>query len=237
MVQTKVQKNCVVVGAGPGNGAAFARRFAAEDHSVALLARDQSRMDSLAATLPGARAYACDVLDQTAFEETLAAVGQDLGPVDVLIFNAGRGVWGDALSIRLEDFEASWRMNAYSALVAARMVLPSMIERASGTILFVGATASKRGAAGTAAFASAKAAQRSLAESLAKAYGPKGVHVALMIIDAVVAGPRTQAQFSDRPESFFAQPDDIAEAAWMLACQRPSAWTFELDLRPFGETW
>ena len=116
------------------------------------------------------------------------------------------------------------------AFLMAREVLPSMLERKCGTILFIGATASRRGA-GAAAFASAKGAQRLLAESMARAYGPKGVHVALMVIDAVVDEPLMRQRLPGRPDEFFCRPDDIAATAISLTRQSPSAWTFELEVR------
>ena len=228
---------CAVAGVGPGNGAAFARRFAAEGYNVALIARTGAFASELAAGLPGARAYACDLGDADAAGRTFAAVAADLGPVDVLIYNAGKGVWGDAEEVGAEDFESAWRINTFGAFVAARCVLPAMKARGAGQIVFTGATASRRGGAKAVAFASAKAAQRSLAESLARAFGPAGVHVSLIVVDGVVNEPLMRARFAGKPDSFFVQPDDIADTAVMLTRQRPSAWTFELEARPFGEQW
>lgn len=226
---------CVIVGAGPGNGAAFARRFASAGYRVALLARGQARLLSLAATIPDARAIVCDVSNSASVRLAFETILRDLGRIDVLIYNAGKGIWGDALKVNEQDFELAWRTNAFGAYVGARQVLPAMLEAGRGTILFIGATASRRGRANTAAFAAAKAAQRSLAESLARAYGPRGIHVGLLIIDGVVDEPTARATMADRPDDFFIKPDDIAETAFFLSQQAPSAWTFELDVRPFGE--
>ena len=154
---------CVVVGVGPGNGSAFARRFAAEGYAVALVARSTGLTSTLAQELPVARAYACDVGDLTALERTFALIKSDLGSVDVLVYNAGKGVWGSAEEVTFQDFEAAWRTNTFGAFAAARCVVPAMKRRGAGNIIFIGATASRRGGAKTAAFASAKAAQRSLA--------------------------------------------------------------------------
>jgi NAD(P)-dependent dehydrogenase (short-subunit alcohol dehydrogenase family) len=112
-----------------------------------------------------------------------------------------------------------------------------MRARGRGNIIMVGATASRRGAARAAAFASAKAGQRAFAESLARAYGPAGIHVALIIVDGIVDEPLMRSRFSDKPDSFFVRPDDIADTTVMLTRQKPSAWTFELEARPFGEPW
>lgn len=228
---------CAVVGVGPGNGASLARRFAAEGYAVAMLARTTELTSKLAPELPMARAYACDVGDSAAVERTFAAVEAELGAVDVLVYNAGKGVWGSAEEVSPESFEASWRVNTLGAFVAARCVIPAMKQRGAGQIIFIGATASRRGGAKTAAFASAKAAQRSLAESLARSLGPAGIHVSLIIVDGIVDEPMMRAKLADKPDSFFVKPDDIADTAVMLTRQKPSAWTFELEARPFGEIW
>ena len=227
----------VILGAGPGNGLAFAQRFSAEGYAVAMVARDASRTDLLASAVPNAHSFACDVTQTDAVEQLFHKISERLGPVDVLIHNAGKGVWGDALTISQDDFEQSWQTNVLGALVATRSVLPGMRARKQGAILFVGATASLRGGANMAAFASAKAAQRSLAQSLARAYGPDGIHVAILIIDGIVDEPVMRERMSDRPDDFFMQPTDIADAAMSIVNQPRSAWTFELDLRPSGEAW
>jgi len=228
---------CVVVGVGPGNGSAFARRFAAEGYAVALVARSTGLTSTLAQELPVARAYACDVGDLTALERTFALIESDLGSVDVLVYNAGKGVWGSAEEVTFQDFEAAWRTNTFGAFAAARCVVPAMKRRGAGNIIFIGATASRRGGAKTAAFASAKAAQRSLAESLARSFGPSRIHVSLIIIDGIVDEPSVRTRLADKLDSFFVKPDDVADTAVMLTRQKPSVWTFELEARPFGETW
>jgi NAD(P)-dependent dehydrogenase (short-subunit alcohol dehydrogenase family) len=228
---------CAVVGVGPGNGAALARRFAKEGYAVALLARSTQFSSELAATLPGSKAYSCDVTDEKSVEQAFSAVRSDLGEVEALVYNAGSGVWGNAEEISLADFEASWRTNALGSLLASRQVIPAMKRAGRGNIVFIGATASRRGVARTAAFAPAKAAQKSLAESLARYLWPLGIHVSLIVVDGVVDLPRTRAFMKDKPDSFFIKPDDVAETALCLTQQKPSAWSFEVEARPFGETW
>jgi NAD(P)-dependent dehydrogenase (short-subunit alcohol dehydrogenase family) len=228
---------CAVVGVGPGNGEALACRFAAEGYAVALLARSTDLTEDLAAELGDARAYACDVTDPAAVERVFAEIEHDLGEVDALIYNAGSGVWGTVEEIDAEAFESAWRVNALGALVAAQQVIPAMKRRGRGDILFIGATASLRGVATTAAFAPAKAAQRSLAESLARHLWPAGIHVALVIIDGVVELERTRKHFPDKPDSFFVKPTDLVDTAFALTRQKRSAWSFEVQARPFGESW
>ena len=228
---------CAVVGVGEGNGAALARAFAGAGMAVALLARHTGFTSDLAQELPGARAYACDVSDASSVAQVFAGIRTEMGDPAALIYNAGSGVWGDVESITLNDFEAAWRVNAYGALAATREVIPAMKAAGAGTIIFIGATASRRGGPRTAAFAPAKAAQRSLAESMARSLWPQGIHVALVVVDAVVDLPRTRRNMPDKPDSFFLKPDDMAATALWLARQPRSAWTFEAEVRPFGENW
>ncbi len=228
---------CAVVGIGPGNGAALARRFAGEGYRMALLARSTGLSEELASELEDARAYACDVTDPQAVERTFARIADDLGEVETLVYNAGTGTWGTVEDIDPTAFEAAWRVNAFGALLVARQVIPAMKRAGRGNILFIGATASRRGRPMTAAFAPAKAAQRSLAESMARHLWPAGIHVALVIIDGVVEEQRTREHFPDKPKSFFVQPDDLAGTAFALTRQPRSAWSFEVEARPFAESW
>ena len=228
---------CVVIGVGEGNGAAFARAFAREGMSLALLARGTEFPQALADEIGDARAYSCDVTDSESIAETFNAIRTDLGDPSVLIYNAGSGVRGDAESISLEAFENAWRVNALGALAASREVIPAMKAAGEGAIMFIGATASLRGGPQTAGFASAKGAQRILAESMSRSLWPQGIHVALIVIDAVVDLPRTRGRMPDKPDDFFIKPDDVAATALWLAKQPRSAWTFEATVRPFGEKW
>ena len=227
----------VVVGVGPGIGIALARRFAAGGYAVAVLARNVDKVRSLSADIEGATAFACDVTDADAVTRTFSQIAQQLGEVRVLLFNAGTGVFKSIDGITPQDFENSWRVNAYGALLCSQAVLPAMKTHGSGAIIFTGATASLRGGKATAAFAPAKAAQRSLAESMARALWPVGIHVGLIIIDGVVDLPRTRGAMSDKPEEFFVNPAGFAETAWHLVHQDRRAWSFEVEARPFGEKW
>jgi len=228
---------CAVVGIGPGNGAALARRFATEGYAVALLARRTEFSETLAAELGDARAYACDVADADSVAKAFAAIRADLGAVDVVAYNAGSGTWGTVEDITPEGFETSWRVNALGLLLVSQQVIPAMKEKGAGSIVVVGATASRRGMPRTTAFAPAKAAQRSLAEAMARHLWPAGIHVALIILDGVVDLERTRAAMPDKPDDFFIRPDDVAETAWWLTRQPRSAWSFEVEARPFGEKW
>jgi NAD(P)-dependent dehydrogenase (short-subunit alcohol dehydrogenase family) len=227
---------CVVVGIGPGNGEALARRFSKAGYQLALLSRSTDLSSKLAAELGDARAIACDAGDPKSVERAFAEA-RELGEVRTLVYNAGSGAWGSVEDISAEDFEANWRVNALGTLVAAKQVIPTMKAAGKGSIILIGATASRRGAPQTAAFAPAKAAQRSLAESMAKHLGPAGIHVALVIIDGVVDLPRTRKRMPDKPDDFFVKPEGVAETAYQLTQQDRSAWSFEVEARPFGEKW
>ena len=232
MSETSSKPVCAVVGIGPKNGAAFARRFSAQGYKVALLSRRTDYAQQLVDELGDAQAYACDVTEPTAVEAAFAAVRRDLGDVDVLVYNAGSGVWGHIEELKPEDFEMSWKTNALGLFLCSQQVIPAMKSRQSGAIVVVGATASLRGKPFTTAFAPAKAAQRSLAQAMARHLNPSGVHVSLIIVDGGIgSGP------SDSPEPDKLDPNDIAHAALFLAEQPRSAWTFELDVRPSQESW
>ena len=228
--------DCVVVGVGPATGAAIARRFAA-DHAIALVARTTETSAELARELPGARAYACDATDAASVAQAVAAIERDQGSIGVVAYNAGSGSFGTVETITPGDLERAFRVNALGLLLFAQAVIPGMTARGTGAIIVTGATASRRGGARAAGFAPAKAAQRSLAESMARQLWPKGIHVALIIVDGVIDLARTRAQMPDKPDSFFVRPEDLAATVYHLATQPRSAWSFEVEARPFGETW
>ena len=232
-----MSKVCVVAGVGPGNGASFSRRFASEGYTVVMLARNDAYLEQLKSEINGSLAMTCDVRDPAAIVGVFDRIHREVGSVDVLIYNAGSGDWNNVESTTLDGMESSWRTNALGLLVAAQQVIPSMKANQIGWIVVIGATASLRGGANTAAFASAKAAQRSLAQSMGRSLGPGGVHVSYVIIDGIIDLERTRASRPDLPDEHFMQPDDIAESVYQLTCQHRSAWTFELDLRPYGEKW
>src|SRR5262245_58250343 len=223
---------CAVVGVGEGNGAALARAFARTGMAVALLARRTDFTRDLAQKLSEARPYVCDISDPSSIAHAFATIRNEMGDPVILIYNAGSGAWGDVESITLDDFEAAWRVNAYGAFadpghegsrigyhnfhrrdrVASRRTEDSRVRTGQG-----GATKPCR------------------------VHGPKpvatGIHVALIVIDAVVDLPGTRRNMSDKPDSIFLKPDDMAATAVWLAQQPPSAWTFEVEVRPYGEDW
>jgi NAD(P)-dependent dehydrogenase (short-subunit alcohol dehydrogenase family) len=228
---------CAIVGVGLGIGRAFARRFAREGYAVALLARSREVTEALESELEDAKAYECDATDEQSIEEVFRQVERDFGLVSVLIYNAGSGDWSNVEETTPEAFEAAWRINALGCLLCAQQVIPGMKKVESPSMVIIGATASLKGNAGFTSFASAKAAQRSLAQSMARHLGPQGIHVAYVIIDGLIDIPRTREAMADKPDEFFLNPDHIADTVFHLTAQKRSAWTFELDLRPFVEKW
>jgi len=232
-------KVCMVTGVGEGNGRSIARRFAREGYRVAMLARTRETLDEIEAEIDGSRGYVCDVTDIGAVSSTVAAVRDGLGPIDVFVHNAGSGVFADFLSTTADQMEAAWRTNTMGLFVLGQAAAEDMLKRGGGNIVVVGATAALRGGANFTPFASAKASQRSLAQSMARGLGPKGVHVSYVVIDGVIDIPRVRAMdwTKDMPNDAFLLPDEIADAIWYLTEQPRSTWTFELDLRPYRETW
>lgn len=234
MASTRV---CAVIGAGPGNGASCARRFARDGQRVAVCARSEDYLAELAASLPGAAAFRYDAADPETAATVFPQIARELGPISTLVWNAGSAVFGNFESVAPEEFQRAWEINTRGLFLAARQVVPGMRSLGGGNLVVIGATASVKAGANFAAFASAKAAQRSLAQSLARQLGPERIHVAYVIVDGVIDIERTRRMLPDKPDEFFLGPDDIAENVFMLTQQTSAAWTFELDLRPFGEKW
>ncbi|MBJ7275044.1 SDR family NAD(P)-dependent oxidoreductase [Marinobacter salarius] len=232
-----MNKVCIVMGVGPGNGEAFVRRFSDEGYQVAMLARSKDYLLQLEQSISNTYAFPCDLMESEQIGTVLAAIRDRLGPAAVLLYNAGGGVFKNVEEASLEDFEANWRINVQGLVAATKAVLPQLREHDTASIIVTSASAATRGRANTAPFASAKAAQRSLAQSMARQLGPEKIHVANVVIDGVVDLPRSRKALADKPDDFFVKPAAVADAVWNLCQQHPSAWTFELDIRPFGESW
>jgi NADP-dependent 3-hydroxy acid dehydrogenase YdfG len=228
---------CVIVGAGPGNGAAIGTEFAAAGYRVALCARNKEKLDEMAEKIQGASAYAYDVKDTGAAPAVFARIRREVGPVDILIYNAGAGAFANIDKATLEDFQSAWEVNCRGLFLAVKEVLPDMRTAGKGNIVVIGATASIKGGANFAPFASAKAGQRGFAQSLARYLGPEKIHVSYVILDGVVNLQRTRQQMPDKTDEFFLEPSQIAKTILFLTQQPVQAWSFELDLRPFGEKW
>ncbi|UCD68889.1 MAG: SDR family oxidoreductase, partial [Betaproteobacteria bacterium] len=176
--------------------------------------------------------------DLEALSATISRVKAEMGAPKVVVHNALRSTRGGILEMDPEDLERNFRVNATALLYLARETFPGMLEAGEGALLITGNTAATRGKKNFGFFASTKAAQRILAESMAREFGPQGIHVAYFIIDAAIDTPRTRPLLApDKPDEFFAKPSAIAEEMYYVAHQDRSAWSFRVELRPFGEVW
>lgn len=231
-------KVCLVTGVGDGTGASVARRFAQDGYKVAMLARNEERLAGLEKELPGSRAFAFDMEDIDRLVEVCKQVKDEMGLPDVVVHNAVRATFKGFLDAEPEELERNFRVNTTSLLYMAREFAPAMIERGSGAIVVTGNTAALRGVPTYGLFAPTKAAQRILAQSLARELGPKGIHVAYIVIDAAIdtTWTRTPARAA-MPEEYFSKPHAIAEEVFHVAHQDRSTWSFDVELRPFGEKW
>ena len=231
-------KVCLVTGVGEGTGAAIARRFASGGYQVAMLARNEERLAALEEELSGSKAFAFDLADQDRLVEVCHWVNENMGAPDVVVHNAVRATFDTFLEGDPDDLERNFRVNTTSLLSLARSFAPGMVERGSGAIAVTGNTAAFRGIPNYALFSPTKAAQRNLAQALARDLGPKGVHIAYFNIDAVINVPWTRDRFPpDKPQEFFIEPADIADEVFHVVHQPSSAWSFDVEIRPFGEKW
>ena len=229
-----------VLGVGPGLGGSVARRFAREGFAVALMAR---REDSVAGVREEieerggtALPVTADAADPGSVASAFERVRAEIGDPEVFVYNAGAFQMGGILEIDPDKFDECFKANCAGAFYAAQQVLPAMVERGRGTVLLTGATASLRGSARFAALAVGKFGLRALAQSMAREFGPQGVHVTHVIIDGQIDTPRAREIYPDRDEETMLSPEAIAEEYWRLHAQHYTAWTLELDLRPAVET-
>jgi short-subunit dehydrogenase len=227
----------VVTGVGPGTGAAIARRFAGGGYGVAMIARNRERIAQLEHEIPNARAFPCDVTDEAQLDGALEAIRAAMGVPKVLIHNAVGGAFGNFLEIDPKVLNQNFQVNTMALLHLARRLAPAMIVAGEGAIVTSGNTSALRGKANFAGFAPTKAAQRILAESIARELGPKGIHVAYVLIDAVIDLAWTRKRWPEAPDGFFIKPAAIADEIWHVVHQDRSAWSFNVEVRPFGETW
>jgi NAD(P)-dependent dehydrogenase (short-subunit alcohol dehydrogenase family) len=223
----------LVTGVGPGTGAAVARRFAEGGYRVAMLARDADRLAALEQEIPDSIAVPCDVADPAALERAIAQVGDP----KVVVHNAVGGAFGTFMQVDPQTLQRNFEINAMALFYLARLTTPAMIAAGEGALIVTGNTSAQRGRAAFAGFAPTKAAQRILAESLARDLGPKGVHVAYLVIDASIDVPWQREFQPNKPDDFFISPKSIAGEVFHLAHQPRDAWSFLAEVRPFHEPW
>jgi NAD(P)-dependent dehydrogenase (short-subunit alcohol dehydrogenase family) len=235
------KETAVVVGAGPGLGAALARRFAAAGMQVAVARRDAGALTALLANLgASAKGYACDATDERAVADLFASVTRELGSPRLVVFNAGGFIRKAILDTRVEEFERCWRVGCLGGFLVGREAVRAMLATPGegnhrGTLVFTGATASLRGGALFHNLAVPKFALRALAQSMAREFQPQGIHVAHVIIDGQIESDRPGRSVAERGVDAVLSPDAIADAYYQLHLQKPSAWTLEMDLRPYVE--
>ena len=237
------KKVALIAGVGDGLGSAVARRFAREGYDTVLVARSADRLERIASGIEagGGRgvAYVADIRNEQAVSKLFDDVETEVGPISVVVFNTGAHHRASILDTEAEMFEKVWRLSCFAGFLVGREAARHMVPRGHGTILFTGATASLRGANHFAAFAAAKGGVRLVAQSMARELGPKGIHVASVIIDGMIDSPRVRERFPERinllPPEGMLRPDDIAETYLHIHQQPRSAWTFETDLRPWAE--
>ena len=231
---------CMITGVGEGTGGYTAKKFAKEGYKVAMLARSIDRLKRLEEELEGSKGYECDVSDLDLLVNTCKRIKDDMGAPQVLIHNAVKGNFDKLLNGKPEWLEENFRINTTSLLYIALEIVPDMLEAKKGVIIVTGNTAAKRGIAETPYFAPTKAAQRILAQSMARDFGPKGIHVAYLMVDASINTPWTRNRLErqkNKPDIFFAQPKDIADEIYHIAHQERSAWSFDVEIRPDIEEW
>jgi NADP-dependent 3-hydroxy acid dehydrogenase YdfG len=223
----------IVTGVGPGTGAAVARRFAEGGYRVAMLARNADRLSALEKEIPDSIAVPCDVADAPALGRAIAG----LGDAKIVVHNAVGGAFGTFSQIDADVLQRNFEINTMALFHLARLTTPAMITAGEGALIVTGNTSAQRGRAAFAGFAPTKAAQRILAESLARDLGPKGVHVAYLVIDAVIDVPWQRERLPNAADDFFISPASIADEVHHLAHQPRDAWSFLAEVRPFNETW
>jgi len=236
---------CCVIGAGDATGSAVARRFAKEGYTVCVARRTEAALkplvDQITAEGGRALAFGLDARREDAVINFFQHIEVEVGPVEVLVFNVGGNVRFPILETTAQKYFKVWEMCALAGFLTGREAARVMQPRGRGTLLFTGATASVRGSNGFAAFAGGKAALRALAQSMAREFGPQGLHVAHVIIDGLIDTAFARTNFAQRVDELgpdgILNPDHIADAYWWLHSQPRDAWTFELDLRPSVERW
>ena len=236
MLMPEARPICLVTGVGPGTGTAIARRFGKAGYRLALNARNETRLRALADEFEDTIVLPSDLSQGRGCDDVVGGVLRR-GVPQVVIHNAVGGTFGDYLQVDPADLERNFAINVRALLLLARELVPAMVEEGGGSLIATGNTSAYRGKPNFAAFAPTKAAQRILLESIARAEGPRGIHCAYVAIDAVIDLPWTRQLAPDKPDDFFAKPDEIAEEVWRISQQPRSAWSFDSIIRPFGETW
>ena len=240
-----VKKSILVVGAGDATGGAIAKRFAREGFAACVVRRNGERLAPLVADIEAAggeaHSYGVDARKEDNMISLVAEIEENVGPIEVAVFNIGANVNFPIRETTSRVYYKVWEMACFAGFLMGREVSKVMVPRERGTIIFTGATASLRGGSGFAAFSGAKHALRALAQSMARELGPLGIHVAHTLIDGAIDTEWIKENFPKRyalkERDGVVDPGQIADNYWHLHTQKRSAWTHELDLRPWTEKW
>ena len=244
-METSNKKAALVIGAGDATGGAIAKRFAREGYIACVTRRSADKLQPLVEAIRAeggqAQGFASDARKEDDVVKLVNDIERDVGPIEVMVFNIGANVPSSILEETARKYFKIWEMACFSGFLAGREVAKRMVARGRGTILFTGPTAGMRGAANFAAFAGAKHALRALAQSMARELGPKGIHVAHVVVDGAIDTEFIRENFPERyalkDQDGILNPEHIAESYWYLHTQPRDAWTHELDLRPWIERW
>ena len=239
------RKAILVIGAGDATGAAVARRFAREGYVACVTRRSEEKLAPLVERIRAeggeAHGFGSDARKEEEMVALVDRIERDIAPIEVAVFNVGANVRFDVTETTSRIYFKVWEMACFGGFLMGREVARRMLPRGRGTIIFTGATASLRGRAGFSAFAGAKHGLRALAQSMARELGPRGIHVAHPIIDGAIDTDFIRTTFPDlyarKEEGGILDPEHIAEAYWQLHLQPRDAWTHEMDLRPWTESW
>ena len=240
MAQTNSRPVCAVVGVGPGLGAALGRRFAKE-YAVALVARGEDKLAAFAKEIEAdggtVLAVPADVAKAADISAAFQKIRGQLGEVDALLYNAAMRPFGKLMDTKPSTFENTWRVSTFGAFLAAQEVVPAMLKKGGGVIIFTGATAGIKPFPTSAAFGPAKFALRGLAQVMGRDLQPQGIHVAYVNVDGAIDMPFIRERFPQLTQADMLKPAAIAETYWFLAHQDRSAWSHAVDVRPFKEKW
>ncbi|MDG9785143.1 SDR family oxidoreductase [Metapseudomonas otitidis] len=243
--QDNKNKVVLVIGAGDATGGAIAKRFAREGYIACVTRRSadklQALVDEIRAEGGQAFGFGSDARKEEEVNALVEQIERDIGPIEAFVFNIGANVPCSILDETPRKYFKIWEMACFAGFLTSQAVAKRMVTRERGTLLFTGATAGLRGAAGFAAFAGAKHAIRALAQSMARELGPRNIHVAHVVVDGAIDTAFIRDTFPDlyarKDQDGILDPEHIADNYWFLHSQPRDAWTFELDLRPWMERW
>jgi NAD(P)-dependent dehydrogenase (short-subunit alcohol dehydrogenase family) len=240
MAESNRRPVCAVLGVGPGLGVALARRFA-KGYAVAMVARGADKLASFAKEIEAEGGKALAVTADVAKADDISAafdkIRRELGDVDALLYNAAMRPFGKLMDTKPSTFENTWRVTTFGAFIAAQEVVPSMLKRGAGVIIFTGATAGIKPFPTSAAFGPAKFAMRGLAQVMGRDLQPQGIHVAYVNVDGAIDMPAIRERFPQLSDDDMLKPSAIAETYWNIAHQDRSAWSHDVDVRPYKEKW